>query len=77
MVVYIQKINKSNDRGLPRLRLRMLPVVGVFSCLTRVLGAGEWKGLGLSKVLPVRPALGGVDDPARVDLSFNKTYRYV
>lgn len=55
----------------------MLPVVGVFSCLTRVLGAGEWKGLGLSKVLPVRPALGGVDDPARVDLSFNKTYRYV
>lgn len=43
----------------------MLPVVGVFSCLTGVLGAEEWNGLGLSKLLPVRPALGGAGDPVR------------
>lgn len=55
----------------------MLPVVGVFSCLTGVLGAGEWKGLGLSKVLPVRPALGGAGDAVRVEMSFINTYCYI
>lgn len=49
----------------------MLPEVGVFSCLTGVLGAGEWKGLGLSKVFPVRPALGGAGDAVRVEISFS------
>lgn len=51
----------------------MLPEVGVFSCLTGVLGAGEWKGLGLSKVFPVRPALGGAGDAVGVEISFSHT----
>ncbi len=52
----------------------MLPVVGVFSCLTGVLGDGEWKGLGLSKVFPVRPALGGAGDAVMAEMSFNHTF---
>lgn len=46
----------------------MLPVLGVFSCLTGVLGAGEWNGLGLSKLLPVRPVLEGAGDAVKEEM---------
>ncbi len=41
----------------PRLRFRMLPVGGVFSCLGTP-GAGEWNGFGLSMELPAGPGRG-------------------
>lgn len=45
----------------PRLRFRMLPVCGVFSCL-EMPGAWEWNGLGLSNELPAGPGRGWEGD---------------
>lgn len=52
-------------KGLPRLRLRMLPVGSVFSCLGMPT-AWEWNGFGLSKELPAGPGRGWAGDAVQI-----------
>lgn len=68
--LYLLNVNSMTDS--PRLRFRMLPVGGVFSCLGTP-AAWEWNGLGLSKELLAGPARGWAGDAVQRFLQLNKT----